>query len=159
MPPRRRPTVSTMHTLTAPADLVIAHVDGIPVRLAGIEVDPTGLHVSYQGTRGDETRERDARHGRAMQAWAQQHATHGKDAAGHPPQMPGVPILEPVGATLGDDHGTTYRLTSGQVAGDGTEWEATWTYTPAPPPGVDLVRFRFTVNGEPTGKECQLHLD
>jgi hypothetical protein len=73
--------------------------------------------------------------------------------------MSGVLALEPISVTISDDVGTEYRCVSGQIAGDGTEWSASWTYLPEPPQRVHRLKLEFTLHGEPTGKHCQVMLD
>ena len=44
------------------------------------------------------------------------------------------------------------------MAGGGTEWDARWVYTPVPPAEARTLRLEFSVDGEPTGKYCELSL-
>jgi hypothetical protein len=155
----------------APGDLIVATSDGIDVRFAGIELDADfsprpgyprggrGVRIRIEGIRGLETQRRDYEFLDAREAWADRLRGQGRDAAGEPPNMPGVPVLRRVKAIVTDDVGTEYQLAAGQVAGDGTEWDGSWVYAPSPPEAALTLKFRFTLDGEPTGKECAVRLD
>ncbi|GAB3555872.1 hypothetical protein GCM10027404_33320 [Arthrobacter tumbae] len=114
----------------APTDLVVAMSDGIHIRFAGVLLKSVPPYV------GDRA---------------------GKPGI-HPPTMPGVTVHEQLTTKVTDDLGTEYARTGGQVAGDGTEWDATWVFTPAPPSEARRLRFEFSVDGVPTGKSCELDL-
>ncbi|GAA1621798.1 hypothetical protein [Georgenia ruanii] len=156
--------------VSAPADLLVATSDGIDVRFAGIVLRArfpsrpgyprggTGLGVRLAGVRGPETQRRDNLFLDAREMWAERLKTEGPDAAAGPPTMPGVPVLERVQATVSDDIDTAYRLIAGRVAGDGTEWDAAWIYAPAPPDTAGRLTLQFTLDGAPTGKECEIRL-
>ena len=156
--------------VSAPADLVVATSHGIDVRFAGFDLVPDlpphatapnrsgGVQVKLEGVRGLQTRQRDVQFEEARLAWAEQLKKHGPDVAGPAPTMPGVPVLDRVGVLVADDVGTEYRLLSGHVAGDGTEWSASWAYLPLPPKEAQNLSLRFTLDGMPTGKECELRL-
>lgn len=94
-----------------------------------------------------------------MVQWADLRNRDGAEAAGDAPVMPGQIVLGPVGAVISDDVGTTYRMSAGQVAGSGSEWEATWVYLPEPPKTARILTLEFTLDDEPTGKTCQIQLD
>jgi hypothetical protein len=153
----------------APHDLVVGTSDGIDVRFAGVELKDApryvgisagqpGIHVYLSGVRGDETMSRDVRLERERQEWLERCEAAGSDQAGNPPPMPGIAVLERLTAVVSDDVGTKYRRAGGQAAGSGTEWDARWIYTPAPPAKARALRFEFSVDGEPTGKYCELNL-
>ncbi len=72
--------------------------------------------------------------------------------------MPGAPVLERVNARISDDLGTEYRCVGGKVAGTGTEWDGCWGYAPEPPMSARIINFEFTLDGETTGKHCQIQL-
>ena len=150
--------------VSAPSDLVIAVSDGIPVLFAGADVEATswdgkaGIRVSVAGVRGPETMQRDATFRTAQAAWARRLKEHGKAAAGDPPTMPGVPALSRVKVNVTDDVGTRYEFVAGQVAGDGSEWDASWIYAPRPPAVARELRLEFTLDAEPTGRDCKLTL-
>lgn len=153
--------------VSAPADLVIATSDGIDVRFAGIDLaaelsahaqEPPGVHgvrISLAAVRGAETMRRDGQFQVARLAWAQRRQD--QVAAEEPvPLMPGFAVLDRVGVVLTDEVGTEYRLVAGQVAGDGTEWEAAWEFVPQPPEAAGTLGLQFTLDGTPTGQTCQV---
>jgi hypothetical protein len=153
----------------APHDLVVGTSDGIDVRFAGVEfadapsyvgldAGKPGVHVLLSGVRGEETMSRDVRFEREREEWWKRRKTAGADQSENPPPMPGVPVFEKLNAVLTDDVGTEYRRSGGQAAGGGTEWEARWVYTPAPPAEARALRLEFSVDGEPIGKYCELSL-
>ncbi|WP_146111853.1 hypothetical protein [Arthrobacter sp. MYb227] len=72
--------------------------------------------------------------------------------------MPAVPVLERVQVEVSDDVGTEYRWAGGKIAGTGSEWEGSWGFIPEPPSNARLLTLAFTLDGEPTGKLCQLQL-
>lgn len=157
--------------VSAPANLIIGTSDGVPVRFAGLETGVAyspavgqphgtgGLLVDLVGVRGPETQSRDARFLAERDDWARRRKEDGPEAAGPPPVMPGVTVLESVDVLVTDDVGTVYELASRQVAGDGTEWEARMIYSPAVPTPARIVTLQFTIAGEPTGTLCELRLD
>jgi hypothetical protein len=114
-----------------PDDLVIAASDGIDVRFAGIELNigvPPGPEHPERG-----------KGVRIRLAGVQGEETQRRDAA-----LPGL--------------GTGYRCVKDQMAGDGTNWEASWLYLPGPPDAARILSIRFTMDGVPTGKECEVLL-
>ncbi|MGQ1797059.1 hypothetical protein ACT4S5_08000 [Kocuria oceani] len=129
----------------APADLVVATSDDIKVRFAGadlaaelpahVQAPPgaVGVRVMVSGVRGPETMQRDSGFESARLAWYQQRQDGGPAREGSAPTMPGMLVLERVGALLRDDVGTECPSVAGQVGGDGTEWKGSWTYLPHPP--------------------------
>lgn len=72
--------------------------------------------------------------------------------------MPGVAVFERLTTVVSDDLGTEFQWSGGQVAGRGTEWEAHWIYTPAPPAEARTLRFEFSIDGQPPGRFCELKL-
>ncbi|WP_146238774.1 hypothetical protein [Arthrobacter livingstonensis] len=157
--------------ISAPGDLIIATSDGIDVRFAGVaptfllppgvgEVPGSGgVVVYFEGVPSLETRHRDQRHLKEIDQWAERRKLHGTEAAGRFPIMPGEPVLERVKVRISDDVGTEYRWVGGKVAGTGTEWDGCWGYAPEPPMSARLLNFEFTLDGEPTGKRCQVQLN
>jgi hypothetical protein len=141
------------------------------VRFAGVELDvpaprqPDGLgdgrgiQVALAGARDEVTMRRDGDFELARVAWAERLRELGRDGAGDPPSMPGVAVLQRVQAVVTDDVGTSYPLVAGRVAGDGTEWEAWWVYAARPPRTARRLHLRFTVDGEPTGRDVVVALD
>lgn len=156
--------------VSAPGDLIIATSDGIDVRFAGIEptfrfpvgVGPVtgsgGITVYFEGVTSRETLDRDNHHLEKIEQWAARGKSHGTDAAGPYPIMPGVPVLERVKVRISDDVGTDYRWVGGKLAGTGTEWEGCWGYAPEPPKDARFLTLDFTLDDELTGKRCQLQL-
>jgi hypothetical protein len=157
--------------VSAPGDLIVATSDGIDVRFVGLELNAEftpsrgypegskGVRIRLEGVRGHETQWRDAQYLDAREAWAERLKSQGRETAGDPPTMPGVPVLERVRVIVTDDIGTNYQWTAGEVAGDGTEWDASWVYAPTPPQGARSLKLRFTLDGELTAKECEVRLD
>lgn len=160
-----------MTVVSAPGDLVVATNDGVGVRFVGVEsiaeasvvsaewLGRKGIRLYLQGIRSHETRQRDFRYEEQMEQWGSLGNRDGAEAAGDPPVMPGQLVLGPVGAVISDDVGTTYQMSTGQVAGSGTEWEATWVYISEPPQAARLLTLEFTLDDVPTGKACQIRLD
>lgn len=160
-----------MTVVSAPGDLVVATIDGVGVRFAGIEsigdapvvsadwLGREGIRLYFQGIRSHETRQRDFRYEEQLVQRGNLRDRDGAQAVGDPPAMPGQLVLGTVGAVISDDVGTTYRMDAGQVAGSGSEWEATWVYLPEPPRTARILTLEFTLDGEPTGKTCQVRLD
>lgn len=152
-------------TVIAPADLVVAESDGITIQLGGVQLDAqgwdgqAGMRVHLHGLRGPETMRRDEDFHAAREAWCRDFQQHGQDLAVDPPQMPGVAVLDRVQVVVSDDVGTDYRLLAGQVAGDGTDWEASWVHGPFPPAHASRLHLTFTLDGEPTGSDCTVLLD
>lgn len=160
-----------MNIISAPSDLIIANSGGIDVRFAGIDLksapgyvgERAGEHSVYlhlNGIRGTKTQLRDAQFLRDLQAWSERDKD--LEVAGqeeHPPQMPSIAVFDRIGIQLTDDVGTEYRRTGGKMAGSGTEWDALWIYTPAPPPNAQKLRIEFDVDGQTTGKHCTLTLE
>ncbi len=98
---------------------------------------------------------RDTRFLRKREDWAARGGASGPEATEAPPVMPGIAVFERITTHL-DDIGTEYRQAGGKAAGDGTEWDAVWVYVPAPPRSAQTVRLEFRVDGEPTGRYCEL---
>lgn len=151
----------------APTNLVIGSSDGIDIRFAGIELkDAPGysglgagqpsIHLQLSGVRGEETALRDGRFEQDRLEWWERRRAAGSDRTENAPQMPGVAVFDRLTAAISDDIGTTYRLSGGQLAGDRTEWEARWIYTPTPPAGARTLRLEFSVDGTATGDYCEL---
>jgi len=159
-----------MTIVSAPADLVVAESDGIAVRFAGVELTrqmpshvaavqgEPGIRVNLEGVRSHETVRRDQSFVEARLQWVELRKEHGAESAGDGPIMPGVLALEPIKVVISDDAGTEYHWASGQVAGDGTEWAASWTFLPEPPKNVRTLGLDFTLNGESTGRKCRVEL-
>lgn len=156
--------------VSAPADLVVATSEGIEVRFAGIglatgppahvqaPLGALGVCVMVSGVRGPETMDRDNQFRTARLAWYQRRKSGGSVPEEPAPMMPGVLVLERVGALLRDDLGTEYRCVAAQIGGEGTEWEGAWTYLPQPPDMARTLWLEFTLDGEPTGRDCEIRL-
>ena len=156
--------------VSAPADLVVATSDDIKVRFAGIDLaadvpahvqappGALGVRVMVSGFRGPKTVDRDNEYHAARLAWYQRRKSGESDSKESVPTMPGVLVLDRVKALLRDDLGTEYRSVAGQIGGDGTEWEGSWTYLPQPPEAARALWLEFTLDGEPTGKDCEFRI-
>lgn len=153
----------------APGDLVIATCDTIDIRFAGVgfENAPSSIgkgagepSIRFQlaGVRGQETMTRDNEFQRDLEQWAARRKTIGPDSDVAPSKMPGVMVFERITTEITDNVGTKYRWAGGRVAGGETEWEATRFFQPAPPPGASTLHFEFSVDGESTGKHCEVSL-
>ncbi|WP_411732868.1 hypothetical protein [Paeniglutamicibacter sp.] len=159
-----------MTIISAPVDHIVATNDGVDVRFVGIEVvvdvpvatagwlGTHGIRLHLEGVRSPETQRRDEHYVAEMSQWANLRERDGAETAGDSPAMPGQLVLGPVRANISDDIGTTYRCDVGQVAGSGTDWEATWVYLPEPPDTARFLHIEFTVAGEPTGKTCKVEI-
>ncbi|MEC5201081.1 hypothetical protein RCH21_003337 [Arthrobacter sp. PL16] len=159
-----------MKALThAPHDLVVATIDNIDVCFSGAELGAApgfvglnagepSLHLNLSAVRGAETATKDAQFLQQREDWAARLRAEGRDGVGHPPLMPGVALYKRITVQVSDDLGTEYERAGGQVAGDGTEWQALWVYIPAPPDNAQTLRLRFEVDDKQTGKHCELSL-
>ncbi|WP_026551704.1 hypothetical protein [Arthrobacter sp. H20] len=159
-----------MNTITyAPRDLVVATCDAIDVRFAGVALVNTlggiGLEVGLpciqlhlNGVRGLETMIRDGQRERELQEWSERRKAEGPDSKVVPSKMPGVVLFERIAAHVTDDLGTEYRQAGGHVAGGGTEWDAAWIFLPSPPENARTLRIEFSVDGESSGKHCEVSL-
>lgn len=159
--------------ISAPGDLVVATSNGVDVRFAGLELTADipahgpvragggGIKINLEVIRDQETGQRDHSFNEARLEWVQQRRAQSVESAelGPMPTMPGVLAFEPVELQITDDIGTDYRFIAGQVAGDGTEWSASWTYLPEPPRQAKNLNLVFTLYGTPTGKSCVIQLD
>ena len=159
-----------MNAITnAPQDLVIATCDTIDIRFAGVRFENApnsvgrgagqpSIRFHLTGVRGQETMSRDNQFQRDLEEWAARRKTEGPDSVAPLSKMPGVVVFERITTQITDDVGTEYRWAGGRVAGGGTEWDATWFFQPAPPLGARTLRFEFSVDGEATGKHCEVSL-
>ncbi len=159
-----------MNAITyAPQDLVVATCDNIDIRFAGVTFENApstvgigagepGIQLYLNGVRGQETMDRDSQFQQDLQEWAERRKTAGPDSNENLSKMPGVVVFERITTQVTDDLGTEYRRAGGQVAGGGTEWDATWFYLPAPPLNARSLRFDFSVDGQSTGKHCEVSL-
>jgi len=159
-----------MTTITAaPGDLIIGVSDGVSVRFAGIDVaaqlppsassdGDTCIQIMLEGVNGRDVLERNQQHSRDEAAWMARRRELGTTKAGRYPPLPGVAVLERVRARVTDDPGTGYQWIGGSASGTGSEWDASWFYFPAPPRNASVLTLVFTLDGEPTGKECVVRL-
>lgn len=155
----------------APGDLIVASIEGIDIRLAGVSLVPDvpehlgatvgerGVRIRLEATRNLETQRRDIAYLRDFEAWVAEQRLQGKGNAGSPPPMPGEGVLSAVEANITDNHDTAYLCVAGQWAGTGTEWDGSWTFLPEPPAGVKHLNVEFTLHGELTGKSVRVQLD
>ncbi|TDK27973.1 hypothetical protein E2F48_02380 [Arthrobacter crusticola] len=157
-----------MKALTyASHDLVVATVDSIDVRFAGVVqgtapgfvgmgAGEPSVNLFLSAVRGPETMARDTRFLWQRGDWAARGGASGPEATEAPPVMPGIAVFERITTHLTDEVGTQYRQAGGKVAGDSTEWDAMWVFVPAPPRSAQTLRLEFRVDGEPTGRYCEL---
>lgn len=156
--------------ISAPLDLIVAIHQGIAIRFAGLSLTsdlPPSRYAAEGGTSfefhlcgviNDETQRLDSQFHDALETWALIVQEQGDEQAGPAPQMPGNAVLEPVKANITDDLGTSYTCIGGRVAGTGTDWDASWVYSPAPPAAARRLVLAFTINGTSTGHTCVLDL-
>lgn len=155
----------------APGDLIVASNGGVEVRLAGVRTnsevpfymghvpDVRGIRVDLVGVTSRVTMDLDIAYTAAIESWILERKSHGQEAAGARPLMPGGVVLSAVKPAITDNHDTDYRLVASHSAGTGTEWDGSWFFVPEPPAAVKHLTIEFTVNGRPTGKSCRVQLD
>ncbi|MCC3265704.1 hypothetical protein [Arthrobacter gengyunqii] len=155
--------------VAAPGDLIIGVSDGVSVRFAGINVEarqppmasPDGdscIQIMLEGVNDLEVRRRNQQHARDEAAWVERRRELGTQNAGRYPPLPGDAVLQRVRARVTDDLGTSYHWIGGHTSGTGSEWDSSWFYFPAPPRTASLLTLTFTLDDEPTGKECVIRL-
>ncbi|KNC19980.1 hypothetical protein AC792_03025 [Arthrobacter sp. RIT-PI-e] len=71
---------------------------------------------------------------------------------------PKLSNLSRVAATLTDDEGTQYEPSGFRMVGDGTGWDDMRVYTPAPPSHAVMLHLDFTIDGDSTGRSCDVDL-
>lgn len=160
--------------VSAPMDLVIATHRRIDVRFAGINLTEAlppsryvpagsagsaGMELNLHAVTSDETRRLDSQFYTALETWGANAEKPGADRSLPAPQMPANAVFEPIKANITDDAGTAYTLVAGRVAGTGTDWDATWIYSPAPPEQAKQLVLEFTDSGTPTGHRCVIDLE
>lgn len=149
----------------APGNLIVATIETVNVRLAGIDVAKAPLHVDVSsGTpcvivylsaaRGYETVSHDGKTAqtRSIEDLAAEAEESQKDG---PPK---VSNLSRVGVTITDDAGTQYKPSGFRMVGDGLGWDDMRVYTPAPPSAAATLHLDFTVDGESTDSSCDVAL-
>jgi hypothetical protein len=149
----------------APGNLIVATIEKVDVRLAGIDVTKAPLHVGVpSGTpcvvvylsaaRGYETVSHDAEiaQTRSLEDLAAEAEEAQKDG---PPKLSN---LSRVGITITDDEGTQYEPSGFRMVGDGLGWDDMRVYTPAPPSAAASLCLDFTVDGESTNSRCDVAL-
>ncbi|MBE2316687.1 hypothetical protein DVA67_011935 [Solirubrobacter sp. CPCC 204708] len=112
----------------------MTEIDGIEVWLERVTLRSDAVAVALRAQQNDATRTLDSRYEAVFEAWAemaQKDRQRGRKLSGQPPAQPGEWLAE-IPLHLGDDAGTKYRPVKRQAAGTGTEWEATWVFSPAP---------------------------
>lgn len=151
-------------------DLIIAIHQGVAIRFAGLSLasdlppsryaaeSETGFEFHLCGVINDVTRRLDSLFHDVLETWDLIVQEQGNEQAGPAPQMPGKAVLEPVKANITDDLGTRYTCIGGRVPGTGTDWDATWIYSPAPPAAARRLVLAFTINGTPRGHTCVIDL-
>jgi hypothetical protein len=149
----------------APGNLIVATIEKVNVRLAGIDVTKAPLHVDVpSGTfcvvvylsavRGYETVRHDGQiaQTRSLEDLAAEAEEAQKDG---PPKLSN---LSRVDVTMTDDEGTQYEPSGFRMMGDGIGWDDMRVYTPAPPSAAATLRLDFTVDGESTNSRCDVSL-
>lgn len=152
-------------------DLVIATHLGIDICFAGINLNSdhphsghalagsTGMELNLRAVVNDETRRLDSQFYTALESWGANAEKNGADRSLPAPQMPSNAVFGPIKANITDDAGTIYTLVAGRVAGTGTDWDASWIYSPAPPEQAKQLVLEFTASGTPTGHRCVIDLE
>lgn len=151
--------------ISAPGSLIVATIEKVDVRLAGIEVTNAPLDVDVpSGTpcvvvylsaaRGYETVTHDGEiaRTRSLEDLAAEAEEAQKDG---PPKLSN---LSRVGVTITDDEGTQYEPCGFRMVGDGTGWDDMRVYTPAPSSAATTLHLDFTVDGESTDSRCDVAL-
>lgn len=149
----------------APGNLIVATIDKVDVRFAGVDVTTAPLHVDVlSGTpcvvaylsaaRGYETVSRDSEvaQTQSLEDLAAEAAEAQKDG---PPKLSN---LSRVSVTITDDEGTQYEPSGFRMVGDGIGWDDMRVYTPAPPSAAATLHLDFTVDGESTNSRCDVAL-
>jgi hypothetical protein len=151
--------------VSAPGTLIVAIIEKVDVRLAGIEVTNAPLHVDVPSStpclvvylsaaRGYETVSHDAEIARTQSL--EELAAQAEEAQKDGP--PKVSNLSRVGVTITDDKGTQYEPSGFRMVGDGTGWDDMRVYTPAPPSAATTLHLDFTIDGDSTDSRCVLAL-
>ncbi|BBE22214.1 hypothetical protein MN0502_10970 [Arthrobacter sp. MN05-02] len=151
--------------VSASGTLIVATIEKVNVRLAGIEVTNAPLHVDVpSGTpcvvvylsaaRGYETVTHDGEIARTRSL--EDLAAEAEEAQKDGP--PKISNLSRVGVTITDDEGTQYEPSGFRMVGDGTGWDDMLVYTPAPPSAATTLHLDFTVDGESTDSRCEVAL-
>jgi hypothetical protein len=149
----------------APGNLIVATIEEVDVRLAGVDVTKAPLHVDVpSGTpcvvvylsaaRGYETVRHDGEiaQTRSLEDLAAEAKEAQKDG---PPKLSN---LSRVGITITDDEGTQYEPSGFRMVGDGLGWDDMRVYTPAPPSAAATLHLDFTVDSESTNSRCDIAL-
>lgn len=151
--------------VSAPGNLIVATIDKVDVRLAGIEVtkaprfvdvpSATPCIVVYlSAARGYETVSHDAEIARTRSY--EDLAAEAEEAQKDGP--PKLSNLGRVGVTITDDLGTQYEPAGFRMVGDGIGWDDMRVCTPAPPSAALTLHLDFTVDSELTGNSCDVAL-
>lgn len=149
----------------APGNLIVATINGVDVRLAGIEVTKAALFVDapsgtpciviyLSAARGYETVRHDAE-------IAQTRSREDLAAEAEEAQKDGPPKLSNlgrVGVTITDDVGAHYEPSGFRMVGDGIGWDDMRVYTPAPTSTAATLHLDFTVDGKSTERYCDVAL-
>ncbi|MEG9250005.1 hypothetical protein V6S67_18090 [Arthrobacter sp. Soc17.1.1.1] len=149
----------------APGNLIVATIEKVDVRFAGVDVTKAPLHVDVplgtpcvvvylSAVRGYETVSHDAEI--AQTRSREDLAAEAEEAQNDGP--PKLSNLDTVGVTITDDEGTQYEPSGFRMVGDGLGWDDMRVYTPAPPSAAATLHLDFTVDGESTNSGCDVAL-
>lgn len=151
--------------IRAPGNLIVATIEKVDIRLAGVDVTKAPLHVDVlsdtpcvvvylSAARGYETVSHDAE---IAQTQSREDLAAGAEEAEKdgPPKLSN---LDRVGVTITDDEGTQYEPSGFRMVGDGIGWDDMRVYTPAPPSAATTLHLDFTVDGESTNSSCDVAL-
>jgi hypothetical protein len=146
----------------APGNLIVATLEDIRVRLAGVEVTKAPLFVDVSSktpcvvvylsaVRGYETVRHDE-------------IAHDQDPDLHAAQDEGANLngppkfsnLERVSITITDDLDGGYEPAGFRMVGDGSGWDDMRAFVPAPPSTATILHLDFTVDGRSTEKYCDV---
>ena len=142
--------------LLVPGDYTVGIVDGVRVVLTRAALDRDVVQVEWDGVRTIATDRMDEQWEHDFEAWGEAVKTHGNNAAGPPPQMPGNSLLR-VEMSVTDDSGEQLRRLDGQVAGSGSEWHAEWRHA-LPAPSAKRLYLQFAVDGM-SSAVCELEIN
>lgn len=149
----------------APGNLIVATVEKVDVRLAGIDVTKAPLYVDVpagspcvvvylSAVRGYETVSHDGEI--AQTRSLEDLATEAEEAQKDGP--PKLSNLSRINITMTDDEGTPYEPSGFRMVGDGTSWDDMRVYTPAPPSSAATLHLDFTIDGQSTNSSCDVDL-
>jgi hypothetical protein len=122
------------HAAAFSPDVLIGEHQEVPVILEAVVLRGSGVLVFVAASRNHITDQLDATYRDAFAQWAEraEAARESGEQSTRPPEQPGSALAQ-LPLVIRDDVGTAYRWVSTSSAGNGTEWEASWTFQPAVP--------------------------